>query len=300
MIGVTYHVDQHSTVSRTCRHFGISRPTFYRWRDRYRLRGLRGLEDCSHRPHAVRRPTWSLHEIQAVLRLRLQYPRWGKAKLRVLLAQEDIHLSCSMIGRMLRRLKHSGQLREGKRKGIRSVSRPRPYAIRKPTDYPVVAPGDLIQLDTKDLRFGNGSTFTHLSLVDVTSRYATAEVGVGATAATITTYLDRMRARLPFPVRAIQVDGGSEFKATFEVYCRDHDLRLFVLPPRSPKLNGRVERIQRTFDEECYQCFDGPLRVADLTSALHSYETIYNTIRPHQALGYRTPAEELARLTGAA
>jgi transposase InsO family protein len=288
-----WHEQHGRNVSTTCRHHGTSRPTFYRWQARYQTRGLRGLEERSHRPRHVCPPTWTTEQVLAVLALREQYPRWGKAKLQRLLVGQGIALSVSMVGRILRHLKATGQLREGTRNGGRTVHRPRPYAVRKPKDYVVAVPGDLVQVDTKDLRFGNGSIFKHLSLVDVTSRYATAEVGVGATAATITTYLDRMRARLPFVIRAIQVDGGSEFKAEFETYCRDHDLRLFVLPPRSPKLNGRVERIQRTFDEECYQCFAGPLRVADLAAALREYETVYNTIRPHQALDYQTPQEVL-------
>lgn len=288
-----WHGSHGRTVSLTCRHHGISRRTFYRWQHHFDAQGLAGLEDRSHRPHNCPRSTWTPGQLQAILACREQYPRWGKAKLRVLLARDDIDLSASMVGRILHHLTATGLLREGKRKGVRTVHRSRPYAIRKPTDYVVTAPGDLVQVDTKDVRFGTGSTFKHLSLVDVTSRYVTGEIGAGATARTMTTYLDRMRARLPCAIRAIQVDGGSEFKAECETYCREHALRLFVLPPRSPKRNGRVERIQRTVDEECYQCFDGPLRVADLVAALQEYETVYNTIRPHQALGYRTPQEYL-------
>lgn len=300
LLMLRWHEEHGRNVSLTCRHFGTSRPRFYRWQQRYRRSGLRGLEDRSHRPRAVRRPSWRLAEIETVLRLREQYPRWGKAKLQVLLAAEGIHLSCSMIGRMLHRLRVSGQLHEGTRRGTRTMSRPRPYAMRKPKDYMIVRPGDLVQVDTKDLRFGNGSTFKHLSLVDTISRYAAAEVSQGASAQTVAGHLDRMLARLPFTVRAIQVDGGSEFKADFETYCQTHTLRLFVLPPRSPKLNGMVERLQRTFDEECYQCFDGPLRVADLSDEVHAYETTYNTIQPHCSLGYRTPAQFLAQLEASA
>ncbi len=295
-----WHQAHGQNVSLTCRHFAASRPTFYRWQDRYRRSGLPGLEDRSHRPHRVRHPSWSLVEIQAVLALREAYPRWGKAKLQVLAAQQGHDLSVSMVGRILALLRQSGQLREGRRKGVRTVSRPRPFAIRKPKDSVVARPGDLVQVDTKDLRFGNGSTFKHLSLVDTISRYAVAEIGTGASARTVAGHLDRMRARLPFPVRAIQVDGGSEFKADFEAYCQAHGLRLFVLPPRSPKLNGTVERLQRTFEEECYQCLDVPLRVADLSVGLRAYEDVYNTIRPHCALGYRTPAQFLADQEAAA
>src|SRR6516164_9619385 len=51
---------------------------------------------------------------------------------------------------------------------------------------------------------------------------------------------------MPFPIRALQVDGGSEFAAEFEQACQQRGLYLFVLPPRSPKLNGAVERANRT------------------------------------------------------
>ncbi|GAC1432611.1 MAG: IS481 family transposase [Acidobacteriaceae bacterium] len=289
--------DSHGTnVSRTCRRFGISRPTFYYWHRRYQDNGLGGLEDRSHRPHQVARPTWTTSQVLAVLALREQYPRWGKAKLHCLLGAAGIDLSVSMVGRILRYLKDSGQLRQGKRRGVRTTARPRPYAMRKPKDYVVTAPGDLVQVDTKEIRFGNGCTFKHLSLVDDQSRYAAAEIGSRASARMVAAHLDRMLARLPFAVRAIQVDGGSEFKADFEAYCQHRNLRLFVLPPRSPKLNGKVERLQRTFDEECYHCLDGPLRVADLAAGVHAYEAIYNHVRPHHALGYRTPVQYLADL----
>jgi hypothetical protein len=56
-----------------------------------------------------------------------------------------------------------------------------------------------------------------------------------------------------FPVRALQVDGGSEFAADFEQACRHRHLRLFALPPHSPKLNGTVERAPRTYTEEFYE-----------------------------------------------
>jgi len=125
-----WHQAHGQNVSLTCRHFAASRPTFYRWQDRYRRSGLPGLEDRSQRPHRVRHPSWSLVEIQAVLALREAYPRWGKAKLQVLAAQQGHDLSVSMVGRILALLRQSGQLREGRRKGVRTVSRPRPFAIR--------------------------------------------------------------------------------------------------------------------------------------------------------------------------
>lgn len=100
---------------------------------------------------------------------------------------------------------------------------------------------------------------------------------------------------MPFPVRALQVDGGSEFAAGFEQACQQRQLRLFVLPPRSPKLNGAVERAQRTHTEEFYEVTPCSWQVAPLNQELRDWERIYNTVRPHQALGYQTPQQFLAR-----
>lgn len=288
-----WHATHGENVSLTCRHHGISRRTFYRWQHRFTQHGLAGLEDRSHRPRRCRRSTWTSQQVQAVLAMRTQYPAWGKAKLAILLGREGHDLSVSMVGRILQELRQTGHLQEAVRRRRRTRRLPRPYAVRKPKDYRVTAPGDLVQVDTKEVRPVPGKVFKHLSLVDITSRYAAAEVGWGATAQTVTGYLDRMRQRLPFAVKAIQVDGGSEFRAEFEVYCQEHGLHLFVLPPHSPKLNGCVERIQRTFDEEFYQCTAVDLRVETLSTALHQYERTYNTIRPHQALDYRTPQQYL-------
>jgi transposase-like protein len=65
-------------VAHTCRHFGISRQTFYRWRGRYDPYDLTTLEERSHCPRRRRQPTWSFSLEEKVLTLRLQFPRWGR------------------------------------------------------------------------------------------------------------------------------------------------------------------------------------------------------------------------------
>jgi len=100
---------------------------------------------------------------------------------------------------------------------------------------------------------------------------------------------------MPFPIRAVQVDGGSEFQAEFEQECHRRKLALYVLPPRSPKLNGAVERAQRTHTEEFYQIYDGDMAMGPLNAALREWERVYNHVRPHQALGYLTPGQFLAQ-----
>src|SRR5258708_29400907 len=87
-------------VRRTGRHLGISRQTFYRWKRRFDRHDLTTLEERSHRPRQVRKPTWSATLADRILSLRLQYPRWGKDKLVVLLRREKITASSSMVGRL--------------------------------------------------------------------------------------------------------------------------------------------------------------------------------------------------------
>ncbi len=274
---------------------GFSRATLYRWQRRLKQGGLRGLEGSSRRPKRLRQPTWSPELSQVVLGLREQYPRWGKDKLVVLLGRQGWGVSTSMVGRILGRLKERGVLKEPPRNGVSTAKhcRTRPYAVRKPKGYPVEHPGDLVQLDTLDVRPLPGVVLKHFTARDVVSRWDVVEAYTRATAITASRFLDTLARRLPFGLKALQVDGGSEFAAGFEAECQQRGIQLFILPPRSPKLNGCVERAHRTHTEEFYEVYGGDLEMAPLNHALQDWERIYNTIRPHHALDGRTPAEYL-------
>lgn len=279
----------------TCRYFGVSPQTFYRWRRRYDPHNLGTLEDRSRRPRRRRQPTWSAELAQAVFRLREGFPRWGKDKLVVLLRREGWSVSTSMVGRILRRLREQGVLIDPPRQPVSARKRPwlRPYAVRKPREYSVASPGDLVQVDTLDLRPLPGVVLKQFTARDVVSRWDVLMVTSQATAPAARRFLDTLEERTPFPVRAIQVDGGPEFQAVFEEACQQRGIHLFVLPPRSPKLNGHVERANRTHAEEFYQVSDLPWTVAELNHHARAWERVYNTVRPHQALGYKTPMQFL-------
>jgi putative transposase len=292
-----YYRSHNNNARLTCRYFGISPQTFYRWKRRYDPHNLKSLEDRSRRPKHLRQPTAPPELVAAVLRLRETYPRWGKDKLVVLLRGEGCQVSASMVGRIISRLKERGLLREpvnnhvsAQRRGLR-----RPYAIRKPRDYHAAQPGDLVQLDTLDIRPLPGVVLKHFTARDTISRWDVIDVYSRATASTAAHFLDKLQQRMPFAIRAIQVDGGSEFEAVFEEECRKRNIRLFVLPPRSPKLNGHVERAHRTHTEEFYQVTESSFDLPELRAELSEWERVYNTLRPHQALRYLTPLQFLKR-----
>jgi transposase InsO family protein len=290
-----YHEANGRNVRKTCRHFNISPDTFYRWKKRYNPKNLLTLEDLSHRPRRVRQHTWTSKTEQAVLELRNKYPRWGKAKLTVLLKEENRELSCSMVGRILKHLKERDVLVEPVPNYIsaRKRQRKRPYAVRKPKEYIAKKPGDIIQVDTLDVRPLPGVAFKQFTARDIVSRWDVLATSKNATATSAARFIDSIRERMPFEVKALQIDGGSEFQGVFEETCKLYSIKLFVLPPRSPKLNGHVERANRTHTEEFYEVTDSSFEIDELNKALLKWEYIYNTVRPHQSLGYLTPKKFL-------
>ncbi len=292
-----YYRCHNSNARLTCRYFGISPQTFYRWKRRYDTSQPKSLESKTCRPRRVRQPTYASELVQAVLVLREQYPRWGKDKLVVLLRDKGYQTSASMVGRILHRLKERGVLKEPilNHISVGRRSRQRPYGVRKPKEYQAKAPGDIVQLDTMDVRPLPGVILKHFTAYDVTSRWHVLGIYRQATAITAKDFLDDMERRTPYKIKAIQVDGGSEFEAVFEEECRNRGITLFVLPPRSPKLNGGVERANRTHTEEFYEVTDSTYELVDLRPKLLQWENICNTYRPNQALKYLTPLQFLER-----
>lgn len=279
----------------TCRHFCISPQTFYRWKNRFDPEDLTTLEASSRRPHHVRKPTTPAAVVDRILELRTKYPRWGKDKLVVLLRKRDIRVSTSTVGRVLQRLKDRGVLVEPvnvrQAKEARKRRRKPRYAIRKPQGYRVSAPGDLVQVDTLQIRLQSDDRRWQFSSRDLISRWDVSRVYRRATSFAAARFLEYMEKKFPFPIRAIQIDGGSEFKKDFEQACLGRGIRLFIIPPRTPKLQGYVESANKTHRQEFYEVEDIAIGLEEHNKQLEEWDRTYNYIRPHQSLDYLTPAE---------
>src|SRR6185436_17439626 len=93
------------TLASLCREFGISRPTGYKWAERFRLEGLEGLKERSRAPLQCSQQTDP--EVQALLiRARKAHPSWGPRKLKAWLEDQDETLELpapSTIGDLLKR-----------------------------------------------------------------------------------------------------------------------------------------------------------------------------------------------------
>ena len=108
-----------------------------------------------------------------------------------------------------------------------------------------------------------------------------------------------MLERLPFRVEVIQTDNGAEFQSQFHYHLLDKGVSHAYIKPRTPRLNGKVERSHRIDSEEFYRLLEG--EVIDgarlFETRLQEWEDYYNYHRPHGALGGQTPYERLRQKT---
>ncbi len=261
--------------------------TLYRWQKQETPR--------SRRPKRRRKAKWSSDLVTAIERLRLDFPMWGKDKLAPLLAKQGFKTSASTVGRILKHLVARGVVEPvpliRKQKSTYARKPKRKWAIRLPKDIAATKPGGLVQLDTVQLSLGPGSPVRQFTAYCPVARWTVAKAYRRATATAASMFLDKLQAEMPFKVEAIQVDGGSEFMAEFEDACQRRGLKLYVLPPKSPQMNGGVERCNGAWRYEFYAAYDLPTTVEQLNPLIDSFQHLYNYHRPHGALGGLTPDE---------
>ena len=98
-----WHETHGRNVAATCRHFGISRSTFYRWLARRDpARPEKPLRARSRRPRTVRRSTWPLRDLRFIADLNRRHPRWGRKRIHQEFSEHGRSYSEATVGRMLR------------------------------------------------------------------------------------------------------------------------------------------------------------------------------------------------------
>jgi putative transposase len=276
---------------------GVARSTLYKWR-KNKTMNIDSLNSKSRRPKSFRKPKNRSEIAIRIEQLRQEYPRWGKRKITVLLKREGTIVSESAVGRIISGLLKRGVLKSVKpfrHKGLVKRKPQRPYAIRLKRGQRLNAqcPGEVIQIDHMSVPMGSGCVLKHFNAICTVSRWNSAEVYTRASAKTASDFIDKLIKKSPFPIQKIQVDGGSEFMSEFEDSCKKHGLDLAVLAPKSPKLNGHVERINGTWRTDFYELYDLPSQLTELRPLLQDYVDTYNWDRPHDALGLQAPQEFL-------
>ena len=112
-------------------------------------------------------------------------------------------------------------------------------------------------------------------------------------------FIDYVLAKLPFQVEVVQTDNGGEFQSSFHWHLLDRGISHAYIKPRTPRLNGKVERSHRIDAEEFYRMLDGVV-IDDaevFNGKLQEWEDFYNFNRPHGGLDGQTPYERLKQKT---
>lgn len=279
------------TAEQAARAVGVARSNLSRWRT--------ALEPKSRRPHKLRQKTWTRELVGAVERLRQDFPMWGRAKIGPLVRQEGFAASDTTVGRIIRSLVGRGVVLPvptlRRRPHARRWTAKRHFAVRLPKNLKADKPGGLVQVDTVSITLAPGKAIKHFTAYCPVAKWTVGKACNRATSRSAASFLDKLQADMPFPVEAIQVDGGSEFMAEFEKACEQKRIRLYVLPPKSPKINGAVERCNGAWRYEFYETYDLPISVEQLNPILDSFQHLYNHHRPHGALAGATPVAYLAK-----
>ncbi len=278
----------------------ISRAQYFRLKRRYKSLGLEGLEDESKRPKKLREPLWDSKTEKIVIAMRHKYALWGKHKLSVIINRElGVNISASTIGRILKKALSKGVIKSVACYFGRKEFKPRVFnnhAQRIRTGAKSKGPGDLIQVDHMKVQL-DGINVKHFKAICPSTKIVVEQAYGSATSFVAAEFLKLMIAQFPFQISSLQVDGGSEFMGEFEKECKAQNLPLYVLPPRSPELNGSVERGNGTVKYEFYMQYDGPPKLDLVRKSLQRYVNFYNSVRPHQTLKYLTPKEYYSEIS---
>lgn len=264
----------------------ISRATFFRWHRNFKSHGLYGLMPKSTRPIHVCQPSSLTKPILAKIRaLREQFPFYGKMKIHALCSQQGISISPSSVGRAIHYFINRNiftpipLLKNHKeRKFIRKFTHSYSQRLPKHHKSPIQFDHTIINL--------RGTQHRVFVAYDRTSKFTLCKAYPNASSAVASNFLDYVINRWPYKPYELQVDGGSEFRANFELACKHNTIKLFVLPPRSPQINGGVERFNQTLQDECFLpgYYTLPTKIDLLNKELENWIFYYNNFRPHRSL----------------
>ena len=195
--------------------------------------------------------------------------------------------SCSSVSRTL------------KRQGIGPLPRKTDRRAIHTHRYAKQVPGHHVQVDVKFLALvtpdGHRARRYQYTAVDDATRVRALKVYRRHNQQSSIDFIDHVIEKFPFRIHTVRTDRGHEWQARFHWHVEDKGIQHVYIKPRSPQLNGKVERSHRTDQEEFYQLLTYTDDV-DLNQKLAQWEEFYNLNRPHKAHGGKTPYEALRSL----
>lgn len=278
-----------ANVSALCREYGISRQTGHKWLKRFTQGGFDGLEEMSRRPRSAPLAT-AEDVVVAIVAAREAHPRWGPRKLAVVLSRQlgEVTPSARTIARVLDRF---GRIRKRHKKRGLSV-------VERAPDVVAHAPNDVWTVDFKGWwRAVDGTRCEPLTVRDAFSRFVLAiRLNERTNTQCVRPVFERLFRRYGVP-KAIKCDNGSPFVCmharagltTLSAWWVSLGIDLVRSRPGCPQDNGAHERMHADVSLDLQT---SPAANRDTQQrACDRWRQEFNHVRPHDALGGRTPAE---------
>lgn len=278
------------TLREICRCFGVSRKTAYKWRTRFRRRGLPGLRDQSRRPH--RSPArLSDRWIQIIGRWRRARPHWGAKKIYHQLRRKYPRARLPALCTIQRWLKRLGWVRPRPRRARRGPVLSHP-GLTVPT-----RPNQVWTVDFKGwFCTGDGVRQEPLTVRDLFSRYGLClRLLPNQEDRPVRRAMQRLFRARGMP-EAIRVDNGSPFGGNgalglsrLSVWWMRLGIRVEFTRRARPGDNAGHEQFHGCYQREVVAGGAAHRRAMQRRST--RWLARYNEERPHEALGQRAPAQ---------
>jgi len=278
-------------ASLVCRHFGISRDTFYHWKRRFKPYNLRALEDdtSNRRPHRLREMTTDPKILERIYEIRLNDLEKSKWEIHEELMREGIKIAHNVIQKVIRR--HSELSNTQHRKKLRKHRNFAIARIKAARELKTKDLGSLVMIDTKHL-YVLGVRFYLFVAIDCKSRYGFIWCYKTASSASAADFLAKVINYFPFEISAVNTDNGPEYLLNFHKACKDLGLIHYFTHPYTPKMNNQAERLIQTAEYEFFNWqYDLLPDIDEINKRCGIFNFKYDYKRFHQSLGYRTPHE---------
>ena len=216
--------------------------------------------------------------------------RFGYRRLWVLLRREGFAVNHKRVYRLYR--EEGLSVRRRKRKRMAGVARVPRFAAERANQR--------WSMDFVSDALGNGRRIRVLTVIDDFTRECLAtEVDTSLPGLRVARVLDRLALERGLP-ESITVDNGPEFtRKTQDAWAYAHEVHLHFIDPGKPVQNAYIESFNGRLRDECLN-EHWFMSLPAARSIVEAWRDDSNTVRPHSALGNRTPeefAEQMARKT---
>lgn len=247
-------------VRETCKIFGISRKTYYKWYLRDHPIGMTGK-----RPRKMHPQSKLIGHLRVlVVETKIRY-NFGPKKMAIYLKKtKGIEVSPSTLYKFYK-----------KKKLIRKPQKQQQWYHPLKEPYRAEFPGENVQLDVKYVPGMDLSWNYQYRFIDTVTNIQFATTMETKDALTTITAFKLAKKSFPFSISGIQTDNGGEFRGKFHDYLVKKKIIQRYIPKRSAPWNGKVERANRSVDDEYYLNPTRPWK------NISEYTRWYNHERPH-------------------